>query len=188
MMTATSQVTSRYHVDERNCIIYVDSGWDAFARENGASTLQRDAVVGRPLLSFITGRAMKHLSESILQRVRSTRHPLTFPFRCDGPAIRRLMTLTMTPLEDDVIKFDVHTLQGTQRDYVALLDPVVLRSDEWLTVCSWCKRVDVQNEWIEVEDATARLRLLDAPTVPHMTHGICPDCGIALTREMARPA
>ncbi len=186
MKTASSPITARYHIDDRNRIIFVDSGWDVFARENGAANLQRDAVIGRPLLSFIAGSAMKHLTELILQRIRSTGRPLTCPFACDGPRIRRLMTLTMTVLDDTVIQFDVHTLQGTRRDYVALLDPAIVRSDEWLTVCSWCKRIEVEDEWIEVEDAVLRLHLLAADRLPRLTHGICPRCSAAVTGEMAR--
>jgi hypothetical protein len=43
-------------------------------------------------------------------------------------------------------------------------------------MCSWCKAVDVEGRWCEVEQAVIALRLFDGDDVPAISHGICPQC------------
>lgn len=40
---------------------------------------------------------------------------------------------------------------------------------------------------MEVEEARDRLDLLDAPTLPRLTHGICPACPAALSAALEHP-
>ena len=43
-------------------------------------------------------------------------------------------------------------------------------------MCSWCKRVDVEGAWSDVEAAVQRLRLFELTSLPQITHGICEPC------------
>jgi hypothetical protein len=45
-----------------------------------------------------------------------------------------------------------------------------------LTMCGWCDRFLVDGEWVEVEEAVARLGLFELPKLPSIDHGVCPDC------------
>ncbi len=50
------------------------------------------------------------------------------------------------------------------------------RSEETLTMCGWCDRFLVGGEWVEVEEAAARLELFASPRLPAISHGVCPNC------------
>ncbi len=44
-------------------------------------------------------------------------------------------------------------------------------------MCGWCDRFLVGEEWLEVEQAVARLGLFQRAEMPAISHDICPDCG-----------
>ena len=62
----------RYRVDATDRINWVDSWWLAFARENGASELTADSVIGRSLWDFVSGADTRRLFKAIHERVRSS--------------------------------------------------------------------------------------------------------------------
>ena len=63
------------------------------------------------------------------------------------------------------------------RPPMPLLEPAAARSEEYVTVCSWCKKVELPGAtWVEVEEAVEHLRLFDRAVLPQLTHGICPTC------------
>jgi hypothetical protein len=45
-----------------------------------------------------------------------------------------------------------------------------------IEMCGWCDRFRVGEDWVEVEEAAARLKLLQRSNPPAISHGICPDC------------
>jgi hypothetical protein len=65
-----------------------------------------------------------------------------------------------------------------------MLDPLETHSDQWLTICSWCKRLPVSDfGWLEIEDAVARLKRFGSQLLPTLTGGLCPDCKRQIERE-----
>ena len=46
----------------------------------------------------------------------------------------------------------------------------VRQLEDFLRVCSWCRRIDYKGEWMRMEDFMQQG--FDTPT----THGICPEC------------
>jgi hypothetical protein len=87
------------------------------------------------------------------------------------------MEMEIFPLNHELIGFRSCILKEEPREPVALLDPVAVRSDELVKICSWCKRVQLDHsEWVEVEEAVARLGLFHANQLPGLTHGMCPSC------------
>lgn len=169
--------TYRYAVDDANRIVEVDEAWLRFARQNDAPGLDRDAVLGASLWTFISDQEMCLLYEAILERVRRGQLRVTIPFRCDSPAVRRFMELEMVPAVEGVIHLNSRLLRREEREPVPLLDRDVARSDKMLYMCSWCKRIEFSElEWVEVEAAVARLDLFGERPVPRISHGICPSC------------
>jgi hypothetical protein len=61
-----------------------------------------------------------------------------------------------------------------------LLQVGTRRGDETLTMCGWCDRFEVDGEWVEIEDAAARLELFNRPELPTISHGVCPSCNETL--------
>jgi hypothetical protein len=166
-----------YVVDREDVITSVDEAWLAFARANDAETLTREPVVGRPLWDFVTGRGVVHLYRLLMQRVRSTDSPLLVPFRCDSPNVRRSMRLDLLPGVDGSITLRGVLLRAQPRPSLRLVASGGARGDRLVPMCSMCKRVrTAQQEWLELEDAVVRMRLLSADPAPDVTHGVCPDC------------
>lgn len=160
-------------------LLSVSGDWDTFAVQGGSRELAGDSVLGRPLWDFIGGDEVRHLFRILLSRVRETGRPVTVPFRCDAPELRRWQTLTFRPVPDVERGIDVvvRNVAEEGRPAVPLLDPTVSRSEEHLVVCAWCRRTRLdEEEWAEVEVAAERLGLFGATDLPAISHGICPDC------------
>jgi hypothetical protein len=86
------------------------------------------------------------------------------------------MELEVFPLVDGTVEFQSRSLAEESRQPQAILDPEQPRSEEFVRVCSWCKKVDVGGQWVEVEEAVSHLGLFDQALLPQLTHGICLDC------------
>ena len=165
-----------YRIDRDDRIVSVDVPWLAFARENDLSDLDEAAVLGRPVLAFISDAETRHLYELAFARVRATGRGIVLPFRCDSPTLRRYMELDISALSDAGLSLVGRLLWIEERPHVALLDVTTPRTRASLVICSWCKRVRMPDGWREVEHAVAQLRLFDSALLPQLTHGICEAC------------
>ena len=164
----------------------VSPEWVEFACENGAAHLQPDAVMGRPIWEFILGAEVRHLYRLLFAKARTEKRRVTIPFRCDGPHLRRHMRLNLVLLDDGSLEFVSELLRVERRPAVTMLDATAIRSDEFMTMCAWCKRVPLEaDEWVEVEQAIERLDLFGPAAPPTITHGICPDCASSIEKELA---
>jgi hypothetical protein len=175
-----------YRVDSEDQILYVNSAWCDFAQENGASTLDAESVLHRSLWEFIEDEETRHIFQIILKRVRTDRAVKTVPYRCDAPNLRRFMELQMRSTSNDEVEFRSRVVREEPRESVRLMEDDVVRSDEFLRMCGWCKQVCVETDrWVEVEAAVLELRLFHAAAVPRLTHGICPTCLEAFDYSMS---
>ena len=173
----------RYQIDGRDAITSVSDSWAPFARANGAAALAEGAL-GRSLWEFVSEVTTEHLYRNLVTRVRAG-HTVTFPYRCDAPALRRFMQMTMTPGPHEVVAFESVTLRTESRPPVNFVTQPDLRTDRLLRMCSWCKRVDVNGDWEEIERAVERLGLFGGRQVSEVTHSICPDCIERMTGDAA---
>lgn len=95
------------------------------------------------------------------------------------------MELEISPGPEGQVLFESCIVREETREAVSLFDTSVGRSDEFLVVCSWCKRVNVSEDWLEVESAVTQLGLFQSTRLPQITHGICTDCVEQLKGEIA---
>ncbi|MBC8328945.1 MAG: hypothetical protein H8E31_09385 [Planctomycetes bacterium] len=178
-----------YRIDSQGRIVDVSLEWLDFARENCAHRLDRQALVGRPLWEFIAGSETRCLYEMVFERVRKEEVTVTLPFRCDSPTLRRFMQLVVRPAPEGWLELEGQVIRTEVRAEVPLLDPSAVRSEEFLNICSWCKKVQrSQDEWIEVEGAIADLELFAAPVLPQLSHGLCPACAVVVREEVEEAA
>lgn len=127
--------------------------------------------------SFIHNQETRHLYRIIVQKVRKRRRFVRFPFRCDSPDEKRFLRLTVIPLTDDFLEFRSKILSTESRKPMTLLRCDIVRSDEFILICSMCKKIAVSdNKWLEVEEAIQLLKLFDKYPLPQLTHGICLSC------------
>jgi len=172
-------------INKENRITYVNDNWLRFAFESGRLPLTRDKVLNRPLLDFIEGRESRMLYEYMISKAREKNSPFAFPFRCDGPDIRRFMRMEIIPKPQDQVYFASEILKTELREPVKLLDDSAPRSDDIITICSMCKCVRVSdNRWVEVEEAIATLGLFDSRLLPMLSHGLCAACSKSIRESL----
>ncbi len=170
-----------YGIDGQDIIRRVSKHWLSFARENNSSHLTTDAVLGHPLWDFITGPEARHLYGLLFDKVRRDQQAITIPFRCDAPDRRRYMQLTILPGEKGSLDFRSELLREELRPRVALFDSTLSRTNDFLNMCAWCKRVETEDtQWLEAEDAIERLDLFGRGRLPNISHGLCGDCRVGL--------
>lgn len=165
-----------YAIDEQDHLIKVDNGFYRFAEKNGWD--EAGTSLGRSLWDYVAGHEMKKLQRLLVRRVRDDIGDVELPFRCDGPEVRREMNIRIVARPGGrVVLFSARLRSEEERDLPQrLLDPSTPRDDDTLEMCGWCDRFEVDGEWVEVEGAARRLELFNRPTLPSISHGICPDC------------
>lgn len=165
-------------------LVSVNDAWGDFARSNLGGRAAAAEVLGRKLWDFIAGAETRLLYRDILHRVRRG-NTLRFNIRCDAPDRRRLIEVVVAPAAGAAVEFHTRVLWEEAREWQPLLDPRVAHTDEFLHLCAWCKKVQVGDEWLEVEDAVTRLALFDQPALPQLSHGLCPACDAEMQRVLA---
>jgi PAS fold len=176
-----------YRVDAQNRLTDANAAWYDFARENGSHALDSESVIGCPLWDFISDQETRHLFQIVLAKVRQTGRPVTLSYRCDAPDLRRFMQLEIRPLAEAGVEFCSRIVRQESRPHVALLDDTAPRTDTFLNMCAWCKKVALPDEsWVEVEQAVERLKLFEEPVLPQISHGICPACKSEVDRTLRK--
>jgi hypothetical protein len=166
-----------YQIDDRDFIVSFNGAWQDFALEADCANLTVQKIRGRRLWDFVRDSTTREIYRTIHDRVRRTRKPVNVPFRCDGPAIRRHMEMSVSSAGDQHLEFRTRTLRIEHRAPVALLDHNRPISDKFLLMCGWCKQIDLSDGWVEVEEAVKMLELFEGGLpLPGLSHGICPSC------------
>lgn len=165
----------RYVLDAEDRIVEVAPHWEEFGRKNAApdATLH---PLGRLLWDFISDPTTRQLYQAMVRRARGGER-VRVPYRCDAPDRRRFMELRIEAAPSGSVEFRSRLLRLEPRDPVLLLDASLPRVDRpQIRTCSWCKQMEVEGEWVEVEEGIRRLDLFDAAELPPISHGICPGC------------
>lgn len=165
----------RYRVSAEGAIEAIEGPWQEFARNNEAPELA-DPPEGRSLIDFVTGSSTRELIRNLMAKVREEGRPLEIPYRCDAPHRRRFMRLRIEPHDEGTVLFRSWIEREEPREPVPLMEFKAPRSSELLKMCAWCNRFDVEEEWLEVEDAVDRLKLFGVTLLPDISHGVCPGC------------
>jgi len=174
-----------YRVDAGDLLCHVDPGWEAFASANDGEGLEARQVLGRSLWSFVCDPSMSQLYRHLMAEARRGR-TLRLRFRCDAPAERRLLEMTMAGAGDGVVEFRTRPIVLVFRPHEALLDAHGVRTGMPLSVCSWCNRIWVGDGWMEVENAVEQLHLMLRTVLPPLAHVTCDACRSAIRREVGR--
>jgi len=165
-----------YHVNARDEVVFVNSAWNTHAQSHGGAALGGDQVLGRNLWEFISDLPTRRLYEQIFARVRLG-CPARFPLRCDTPRCKVLLDVNMRLLKNGHVEVSTAVRAKEDRPLAVLLRGPTGGSTEVLRSCAWCCRIDPgSGVWTSVEQATSDLQLFEQAAIPHLSHGICPDC------------
>ena len=172
-------------IDDADKIVHVNDDWLAFAGENTAPQLTASLVLNQPIWRFIQGQETIYIYKQIFGRVRAGKSPVKFPFRCDSPDCRRFMEMKLSLLAGGAIQFIAQILRQEWRQPLDILDASRDISEEFLKICSWCKKVNIPGRgWGEIEAAIEALDLFGNHSMPRMTHTICDSCYDAIRLEL----
>lgn len=176
-MTEPILAKYRYRVDAADVLVWVDSWWLAFARENGATELTEQRVLGRSLWDFVADSGTRELYQQIHRQVRAGGQLGVLPFRCDSPTVSRHMQLTITLGDAGQLSYQSVLLRAETHPMLGLLARDQLRSDALLTMCSCCMNALIEPVgWLELTEVVVRLRLLELERAPRLRYAMCPDC------------
>jgi hypothetical protein len=164
-----------YRLNDRDEIFFVNEKWDEFAVANMGENIASAWILQQSLWDFITDPTTRQIYRDMLMRVRAG-HSIRFNFRCDSPISRRLMELVIVSGEEGTIEFRTCPLWEENRQPIPLLKNHAVSSDEPMRMCGWCKKVYIDQTWVEVEEAVAHLQLFEHANLPMLTHGICERC------------
>ncbi len=163
-----------------NLLFLLDSQWKIRRPRPANKDGNWEGQNGGDFFEFISDPSLRQIYRMVFERVKSEQREICLPLRCDTPNLRREAYVRIRPVNvegGDYLEVENGTLSETPRPSVPLLDPHTARDETFLSICSWCKRVKVNDtEWVEVEDAIHRLKLFGRPTLPRLTHGMCPTC------------
>lgn len=176
----------QYQIDSEDNLVRVTEEWLRFAVDNGWQGFTEKSVLNRPIWDFIQDMETRHIYRLIFSKVREASTIVLIPFRCDSPDLRRFMEMELVPEPQNSIEINCRLLKVEHRPYMRLLDPSADRSGEFLTICSWCKRIKTGSVWLEVEDAVKRLKLFESEKLPQLTHGACPACFGSIRKALGR--
>lgn len=174
-----------YRVDADDRLVEAGGGWDAFAAENGGTALT-PAPLGASLWSFVDGIETQLLWQGLLARARAGEH-IAVPYRCDAPGARRFLVMELQAAGDGSVRFTSELVLEEERAEQPWLGASPLRSGDLVVSCSWCRSFSVSGDWVEIEEAVARLRLLES-TPPQISHALCPGCAELLAAELPAAA
>lgn len=166
-----------YELNGDDRISAVGDDWAEFAAANDAPELTPGNVLGKSIYDFIAGPEVKELYRMLLRRVREIDEPLMYPFRCDGPAVRRHMTMHIRARAHRFVDITCITNRVEPRDPVPLLDRNARRTRLPVPLCSSCNRVRLGiSQWAEADEAVRQLQWFDLDDQPALTHTVCDRC------------
>ena len=177
-MVATDRQRFQYRIDHNDNIVWVNSWWLAFARENDAVELADPAFLGQSLWDSIADEQTLELYQEIHTHVRGNDQTRVVPFRCDSPTVRREMQLFITGSSDnDDLLYEGRMLRATPTRYSPMLDVRRPRLDAFLSICSCCKRVLLESHgWLAVDEVCEKLRLDVKEKLPSWRQTLCQQC------------
>lgn len=164
-----------WRVDWQNNITLINQAWMDFAVANGAAELPL-RVIDTNLMDHIEGDEVKELTGILLDRVRSTNTAAVLPFQCDSPGVRRFMEMVIIPIARDGLEFHGRIVRVENREPLTFARGREGNPGQVLLSCSWCNRVELNDQWLEIDDAIRDHNLFTREAVPPLTHGLCPDC------------
>jgi hypothetical protein len=156
-----------YRIDSNDRLVYADGDFQRFAEASGEPELTA-RWLGQPLWHCIRDEDLRAVFVALVGRARAG-HSLSVNTRCDSPGAPRAVVMRIAPVGDGGVEFRCELAEARTAPTSEPSTCKVLR------VCAWCYRAD-RDGWRDIEDVVATEQLLERPTVPPVTHGICDAC------------
>lgn len=156
-----------YRIDSDDRLVYLTGAFHPFAGAAGVPDLPAQWY-GRSLWQYIGDDELRALFMALVARARAGR-TVQVRTRCDSPTLARAVAIEISPAADGAVEF------RCRLGHARVISPALPDGGELLRLCAWCQRAD-RDGWRDIEDVVAAERLLERPTLPAVTHGICDNC------------
>jgi hypothetical protein len=166
-------------INAGNVIVAAGDCWSWLLQRSPAVDVP--PFLGKLIWNHLSDTMVMHLYEALVAKVRRTGEDLTVPCRCDLPGRRLYLEMRVIPLPAGAVDFCAVKLREEPQPETAAMGQRRIAA-EMLRVCGWCKRVGAP-EWVEVEVAVRRLKLLELDEIRRVTHSICPECAEKVIRN-----
>ena len=100
------------------------------------------------------------------------------------------MQLTISKYDHHLLLYESVLIRTAPQQTLRLLDSSQQRSNDFLTMCSFCKRSLIEpSSWLDMENISLKLRLYEKQTVPELRYAVCPDCrnNVPLKQKQQQP-
>ena len=165
-----------YRINAEDQITHVSPEWLQFAQENDAPALTENTVIGSKIWLYITGDATRRLYDELFSSLRRDKTELAFPFNCDSPVLIRNMTLTLRSIGGGSIEFNCRLNSVQERNYVGLFDRRMERREESVRICSLCRKIHVDGDWVSLSNVIGRKRWFTSVPLPQLEESVCSSC------------
>ncbi len=162
-----------YHIDENDVIFYINEEYIKFAVENDGERLVKESL-GKPIWNFITNGLVKKLYQELIAAIRKTKESVKISFRCDSRDRMRFMQMEVFPHIENGVAFhnilmsEKFKADGYTPDIIAIL------GEAGYPMCSHCKKIKIDDNWFELEDALKGKLLQNKNLKAH--YSICKYC------------
>lgn len=173
-----------HRINDEDRIVEINRDWEDFAWRNWPE-YDPSTIVGNKIWKFITDSEVSHLYYEILHMTRMHNKIFQFNYRCDSPDTFRLLRMTISITEKDLVEFRSTVQKEIIRPPIDVLNLNISSNNIWIMMCSFCKAVHAQGVWIEFEKAVDALNL-QIPPYPKISHGICDSCSAGVRRDLIR--
>lgn len=170
-----------YHVDKNDVVFYFNQHWIAFAEENQAGQLAKQAL-GKPIWSFISDGLVKTLYKELMLAVRKSNEKVKISFRCDSPEKMRFMQMEIFPLINGGLAFHNTLLREKLKSDGYSPEILAIIGEAGYPMCSRCNKIAINKKWHELEEAL-KLKLLENKTLK-AHYGMCPTCTNTLKKSI----
>jgi hypothetical protein len=159
-------------LDEAGVIVWTNSAWSTFARDNdGAEVLTRFGI-GTRYLDGIAG-SLRSFYEVVFSEVLSKQRIIEHDYECSSPDIERHLHLRVLPVPGAGLLLEHSTVWQApmERPHAEALERVYRNADGLVIQCSNCRRVrrSERKQWDWVPAWVSRSH-------PQTSHGMCEIC------------
>lgn len=163
--------TTSYWLDKEDRIVKVGGRWDHFALENDGKEITSSRVVGNPIWKYISGDASVMWLRTLLDYSRMTNTILERTYRCDSPAKRRFMKMTVTPESKGTLRIDHFVERVEERKAPVYIYPG--NPPKVLFRCSVCGKINKGEQWYEPDHLSIKEQHQDGVFV---AYSVCEQC------------
>lgn len=166
-MTTQAQII----IDKTGHIIRCNDVWDRMMRSRRLRHLTESQITGKELRSLIPTSTWRQIADgialSIMEQSRAIR--LDYQSMESGECFLLEVGPEQSADADDSIKIEIEQVEG---------GTLCQDSEEigLINMCSHCRRIRVDADWVEIIEAVQSLHLLCLDPPPPISHGMCPDC------------